>query len=221
VPRERISIDLSLPVFFGGAAFLSTLAYPDASRIAARMRGTFSHALQRESILKMNEAGASLPADPEIFDNMDHATAKSIIEVGHQLVHQRLFAARHYAIPFLKQLLEVRPIKVHGFAITVENMANLAAVELGKKPSGVPNIKRRIFVPAKPVLHAAAAVLTEVGVRKINDLLFDLDLLSQVITVAELYRLALISLLNKAGPQVADADTVQFSCGQVQKISAN
>src|SRR5258706_12499368 len=162
MPRETISINISSnPCYEAGAAFLAALAYPAADQ--EPQRSDLWLALCRQTIIALaneNFEGWSWqhqPIKPGFFIVSDD-TAEKTCRDGFDLINDRLLAGHRYGAPFLKELELGRTIQVHGFR-GVSNMANLAAAELGMNDGGK-NVLHRIFVPSKPVLHAAVAMHT-------------------------------------------------------------
>jgi hypothetical protein len=220
MPREIVAINISkVPPYEAGATLLSWLAYPAADQ--EPLRANFWAALCRQTIIALaNEnfdgwAWRHQPIKPGFFVVSDD-TAEKQFRDGFKMIEDRLLAGHRYGAPFLKGLEVGRVMQVGGFEAAVSNMANLTAAELGMN-DGEKNVLHRIFVPSKPVLHAAVAMQSVIqehfaGQPGINagTLLHDIGFLGLLVERSEIIR-TMIPRLKK--PKIKEEETVQFVLG--------
>lgn len=218
--RETISINISsVPCYEAGAAFLGAVAYPAANHEQKRLN--FWQALCRKTIIDLAHENFDewswkhQPIRPGFFTVSDDAATKALT-AGFDLLGERMQAGHYYCVPFLKELELGRPLQVRGFTVGASNMANLAGADLGMR-DGEKNVLNRIFVPSKPVLHAAAAIqwtiqeryAEQTGIR-LGTLLHDPELLGHVVERSEVIR-GMIPRLKKH--KIEESETIQFVLG--------
>jgi hypothetical protein len=222
VPRETININLSTAsTYEAGAVFLATIAHPGAGE--QRIRERFFAVLCREMIKQRaaeDEEWASAPQSfRPVYSTIGDETAADAIKAGFTQLDRRFVAAERLFMPFAKQHVVGRPIRVGGFAVNVNNMANLALGDLNLGAGSIGLVKSKVFKPSRPVLHAAAALvffqktLTAIDPGDIaRVILYDAGALARVVQIAEEYRLLLPLLNDTMSPKnpVLDEETIQF-----------
>jgi hypothetical protein len=219
MPRETIAINVStLPIYEAGAVFLSCVAYPDSEN----ERQKFYMALCRETIIQMANQDGDWAWQPQSikpgFFIIGDQTAEKAINKGFELLKKRIAAGHRYFMPFILERWNDPNLRVHGFEPKVTNMAILAATDLQWGDDAGKNVMRRIFTPSRPVLHAGAALscLTQAEYRAappqgeqnaVRNLLHDSVKLSEVVQLAEIFRLTL-SVMEK--PKIKEEETIEF-----------
>jgi hypothetical protein len=222
MPRETVHLNISSAQSYeAGALFFAVLAYPAANDEQSRQR--FWLALCRQTIIDLARrygefAGQYQQIRPAFFI-MNDKDAEKTYKAGMKRIGVRLFAAHRYGAPFLQEQLLQRRVNVGGLKTTVSNMASLAAADLGwsdgKKKDGEKNVLHRIFVPSKPVLHAAVAlkVLFQTQLpgcddaQKIGEVLVNKHNLKVAVEHAEDFRQMIHKLEN---PAIKDEETIKF-----------
>jgi len=225
VPRETININQSTAsTFEAGAVFLATLAHPGISE--ERIRQRFFAVLCREAIKQRaaeDEEWASAPQPfRPAYSTIGDETAADAMKAGFTQLDRRFVAAERLFMPFAKQHVVGRPITVGGFAVNVNNMANLALGDLNLGAGSIGYVKSQVFKPSRPVLHAAAALVYFQKTHTAIDpgdiarvMLYDAEALARVVQIAEEYRQLLPLLNDTMSPRnpILEAETVQFVLG--------
>jgi hypothetical protein len=224
MPREIISLDRSAPAYEVGAQFLAVLAYPAVEE--EHLRLIFWKALCRQTIVECGAADRDFASShqaikPEFFIELTEEFAKKSVAAGLIKINERMVAGHWYAAPVLAQQEKLpEKILVRGRRPTVNQMAFEAQGDLPwKGTDNVPHVKSRVFVPSKPVLHAALAVQTVIqdhfaGQPGISTgaLLHDIEFLALVVDRSEIIR-AQILQLPPTKMRIDEADTVKFVLG--------
>ena len=212
MPRETVYIRLgSLPVYEAGAAFLACIAYPDSESD----QGKLWRALCRQTIVEMAIKHSDWAVEmqgirPEHFTMRDD-TAEKIVKAGFAQINDRILASTHYLMPFLKGASHVSGLKT-----TVNNMAILALADIKSDSVAKGNMINRVFVPSRPVIHAAAALgmMTQEYHKTHADegayaglILHHVTHLRTAVERSEQLRIALRELDN---PKIPEEETIQF-----------
>jgi hypothetical protein len=222
MPREVVGINLSgVPTYEACSFFLATVAHPGSADGPIRER--LFIAFCRETIK------ATAAAD-QTWGSMHHPvrtkfltigdeTAKNALKTATKELNSRFVAAQRLFFPFLAQLEAGHPIKVAGFPVNVERMANLALGDLALGSNSLGLVKTTAFKPSRPVLHAAAALVyfqrakldSEANGDVTRVLMHDPNALAYVVQLAEKYRLAIPHLpgMSPKNP-IREEETIQF-----------
>jgi hypothetical protein len=216
MPREIVHINIStLPPYEAGAVLLSWLAYPAANDEPSRLG--FWAALCRHWIIDFAShnpqwAWNYQPIKPGFF-TINEQTSEKVYRAGFKRIHHRLVAGHRYVAPFLVEQHLQRKVSVGGFKTTVNNMTALASLDLDVS-NDAENIKRRYFVPCKPVLHVAVAVKQlfqslsgNDDQGKLGELLINSHNIEVAVRLAEDFRPMILRLKDI---EIEDEQTIQF-----------
>jgi hypothetical protein len=219
LPRETVTINLtSRPTHEAAAMFLSWVAYPDDPP----RRKQFDVAMCRAMLMDFTD---SFPDEPQ-RQRMDvyqvvPKEAERALQKGWSSIFERIIAARWYA-PYLSnrltdnQALYALPALQ---AVSAKNGKQKWKWDADKDPP-IKNVIKRIFVPSRPVLHAAFVLGTLPLSCEIYDKLPDFDILlwgdadffrEVIIEGAEKTRIAMIGFERSDGkPRFPDGETIEF-----------
>jgi hypothetical protein len=190
-----------------------------------RIRQRFFAVLCREMIKQRAAEDEEWASAPQLFrpaySTIGDEMAADAMKAGFAQLDRRFVAAQRLFMPFAKQHEVGHPITVGGFAVSVNNMANLALGDLDLGPGSIGLVKSTVFKPSRPVLHAAAALVFFQRLLVNIDpgdfarvILYDTAALVQVVQKAEEFRVLLprLSAMSPKKP-ILDEETIQFVLG--------
>jgi hypothetical protein len=233
VPRETIGINLSSePVYECGAVFLACIAHPENEK----RRIEFWQALCRQVIVENarqdDEFAWRRQAIKPGFLTMSEERAEKVLKDSFKVLNQRIIAAHRYLMPFVQQKLSTRPLRIRDHPVLVGDMALIAIGDLEdlskefesavrwrwdeNRDAPIANVKSRVFGPARPVIHAAAALshLTQLCETQLGNrfpafvLLNSAEVLEVVVSCSEQFRLLIVDKIEM--PRIRDDETIQF-----------
>ena len=160
-PRETVAIHLSsLPTYEAVAEFYSYIAYPDPAE--ATQRKKYSIALSRWAVVERANLDKKWKEDEQMIRPIIFSQPEKLFLDTYRRGSIKWWRTAHCA--FVMLLPHLVDELLGGLPQTVGNIALVAGDKLGYGPGSQKTIQSRIWGPAKPVAHAAAAVMLCLGV---------------------------------------------------------
>jgi hypothetical protein len=163
MPRETVDLKIAdRETYEAGAEFFAYLAYPDDQRLRQQFWIVLCRAYLSDRASQPNWAWQVQPIKPVFFSAHNREEAQKIFIKGYWKLCERLSSAACIALP---HVLGMKKIK--GFPPTVENLIlNWGLPSRRSEQTEPPNAstkKSRVWMPSRPVIHAATALLICLG----------------------------------------------------------